>query len=988
MRFQLSSFGLISLSALLPKCQAFSITETGDANALASAIFGPGIEILGATFSGASQSSGTFVDGPFGIGSGAILTSGLATGALPGGNKNVNNEAPGSVTYCGSGSSNAAVLRVEFFVYPAYNGIRIEFIFASQEIGDAPDPIGIFVDGTQYALDPNGNAINAASPYLFSPFGIRPPDSLTSYYSSSPPFWIDIPATFSSTTMVIAVCDTNDGAFDTGLLINVEACVDCDDDIRFAYVTTTVPLPADLLPYTTTIPPSGTVSGTVRIGVEESTTTTAEETTTTADLGTTTTTAGEITTTTADEVTTTTADESTTTTADETVTTTADGTTTAITDGTTTTTQSSSTDLTSDDPTAVTTQEATTSGTTETSTEDGSTIISSTQLPGTTTSTLTTSGTTTESSTIATESDTVTTTSPDSSTESTTGTETTDISDAPIDGTTTTSVDVETPSISSTVSTFTNEPTKSTSSGISIDDTTVPNLGTTTTAESLGTTTVQKIESSTNPITPSSLVPEEETSSSDIVITSTADDVPTPPTSTSSAMPSNLAVIGNFRFFGCLGSPEGYPSFELIGETSDMTTAECVRLGAGRAYIGIYLRSCYAADTLDAADTVADGRCDLPCPGDPGLFCGGVVDANSNPESRFKSRGRLSRRDAPPGILLTLYAQIEAISGTLTSSDTISTVDAITSNSLLPTGDSTIPLPLLSSTQSFIDSAITVEPSEPVTRSQGGRPIIPPFPTSATFNLGNSTSTRVGVAPIVTTVTYTVVDPNNPSHLTVTEFCSTLRPSPCRLCQHQPRPTVEMTTIKVDCNACGHSGENTILLEVPAGAAVAAQTRDHAAYQTHRVQHHEPSPYEQNPHPIEGDSQNWQKPRPQSDLPTTGDRPHEGDGGYRFDQPQTHHDRPVGAGDYDEGKPAKVSETEQRPGGQPVEVPKTEPKPDTVGGSDQPKPMEPTFHRRPGPASTPAAPNAPIVVVSAAVSKAMEGMLVTMFFFAGLVFLL
>ncbi|KAH6991968.1 hypothetical protein EDB82DRAFT_553856 [Fusarium venenatum] len=938
-------FQLIALATLLPNSNAFSVTTSNDANTLAAAIFGQGITILQASFSGASVSSGTFADGPFGIGSGAILTSGAAIGALPNGDHYVNNGAPGSDTYCGSNTFNAALLTVDIFLDPTYNGIKVEIILASEEEGGSADPIGVFLGGTQYALD-SGNRITAVNPYLANPLAITPPNSVTSYPGSSPPLWFDI-LTSGAQTMVFAICDQSDSEWDSGLLIKAEGCVDCDTDLRLAYVTTTTTIPAGEDPFTSTTTASGTVSGTIRIGVlattsEEPTTTTAEETTTTADFGTTTTTADEITTTTADE--------------------------------TTSTTEASSTDSTSDDPTTTITQETTTIGTTEISTEASSTIISSTQLPDTTSTTLTSSDTKTESSTIVTESDVVTTTAQDYSTDSTTDTETTNISDAPV---------------------------------------IVPNPGTTTTAESLETTTAQQIEPSTNTATPSSLISEEETSSSD------ADDVPTPATSTvatSSAMPSNLAVIGNFRFFGCLGSPEGYPGFELIGETPDMTTTECVRLGAGRAYIGIYLRSCYAADSLDAADTVADGRCDLPCPGDPGLFCGGVVDTSSDPESRFKSRGRLSRRDAPPGILLTLYAQIEAISGTLSSSDTFSTVGAITSNSLLPTRDSTVPLPLFSSTQSFINSAITVEPSVPITRSQGGRPIIPPFPTSAPFNAGNFTSTRVAAAPIVTTITYTVVNPNNPSQLTVTEFCSTLRPSPCRQCQHQPRPTVEMTTIKVDCNACGHSGENTIILEVPAGAAVAAQTRQHAAYQTHRVQYHEPSPYEQRPYPIEGDSHNWQKPRPQNDLPATGDRSHEGDGRYKFDQPQTYHHRPSGAGDYDEDKPAGVINTEPRPDGKPTSVTKTEPRPDgeaaggteteprpddepagvtkteprpdTVGGDGQPKPQEPTFHRRPGPAFTPAAPNAPIVVVSRAVAKTMEGILMMMSLLTGLVFLL
>ena len=156
---------------------------------------------------------------------------------------------------------------------------------------------------------------------------------------------------------------------------------------------------------------------------------------------------------------------------------------------------------------------------------------------------------------------------------------------------------------------------------------------------------------------------------------------------------------------------------------------------------------------------MATGRCDLPCLGDPGLFCGGELDTFSISGSRFRSRQRVNRRDAPADILLTLYAQIEAISGSLTASDVLSAVDATTDNISKSTAVPTIP-----TSQSFVDSVITIESSVPVTKTQGGRPIIPPF--------------------------------KNPSRLTVTEFCATLRSPPCRHCQYQRPPTVPMTTIK------------------------------------------------------------------------------------------------------------------------------------------------------------------------------------------------
>ncbi|EXM17093.1 hypothetical protein FOTG_14665 [Fusarium oxysporum f. sp. vasinfectum 25433] len=944
MRLQLSSIQVVASAVLLPVSQAFSIVTTNDANALASAIFGQGITILQASFSGATVSSGTFADGPFGIGSGGILTSGAAVGALPNGDHYVNNGAPGSDTYCNANTFNAAILTVDFFLNPTYSGVRVELILASEEEGGSSDPIGIFVGGTQYALDPNGNKITATSPYLAQPIGITPPDSVTSYPGSSPPFWIDI-LTSGAQTMVIAICDLGDSEWDSALLINAEGCIDCDTDVRLAYVTTTTTLPPGEATFTSTTKASGTVSGTIRIGV----------------------------------------------TADETTTTTAEPTTNTTQDFTTTT----------EEPTA-TTQETTP---TETSTKASSTFTSSEELPDTTTTTLVTSDATKDSSTIAIEStsEIITTTSLDPSTQSTTGaetisttdteairttdtetisttdTETIRTSDAPIDGTTTSSGYVKTPITSSAVSASTDEPTESLSSDISTQDTAavtssvlildpVPKPDITTTAESPEDTTVQQTEPSTDVNPPSSPGSAERTSSSN-TITSTAGGIPTPATSTvaaSSIMPANLPVIGTFRFFGCLGSPAGYPSFELIGEGPDMTTEECVRIGTGYAYIGIYLRSCYAADTLDFADTVATGRCDILCPGDPGLFCGGVV------ETSFKFHRGLSHREAPPGILLTLYAQIEAISSSLTTSDVLSAVDVKTDNSLLPTGNPAIPISLSSSTRSLVDSTITVEPSVTIIQSQGRRPIIPPFPTTISFNAGNFTRTE---AVVITTITYTVVDPNNPSYLTVTELCTTLRSPPCRHCQYQQPQTVEMTTIKVDCNACGHYGENTIILEVPAGAAVVAPTGGHSVHETHQVQYHEPNPYRQKPHPDESDPHIWQKPRPQNTSPATGNELHEGEGGHKFVQPQTYQGGPTGTrSSHGQGEPAVVT--------------KTEPKPTPVGWNRQPEPPKPTFYRRPGPASTPVALDAPIVVVSGAVAKTMEGMFMAISFMTVFVFFL
>ncbi|KAF4438919.1 hypothetical protein FACUT_4547 [Fusarium acutatum] len=884
-----------------------------DGNVLASAIFGTGISVISASFTGASDSSGTFTDGPFGMGDAAILTSGAAVGALPDGDHYVNNGAAGSVTYCGGSSSyDAATLTADIMLLPGFGGMRFEVVMALEESGGASDPIGIFLNNQNYDLDGNGNRLTAVSPWMSQPLMIVPPNSVTSYPGSSQPYWTDVPSLPGvPQTVVVAICDSGDAGWDAALMIKAEACVGCNAPFRLAYVTTTTTLAAGDTPYTSTITASGTVSGTIEIGVtaEETSTTTAEPTTTTV----------------ADETTTTSEEPPTSTTQDE----------------STTTSQG-----------AISTAEDT--NVIETSTEASSSVTSE-ELPNSTmitadTASVERSDTVTEYSTIVIKStttptsDTTTKTAPKSYNESTTSLETTSLSEGSIDSTTISQEEVQVSSTILAVPTSTDEVTLSLSSDrLSESATTAKSSVLTaklapilemTTTESLETSAAEETESSTDTISNSA----EETSFSD-AITSTAQDTPSPATSTaatSSAVPSNLAVIGTFKFFGCLGSAAGYPSFDLIGEGSDMTTAECARLGKGRACIGIYERSCYAAATLDSAETVTNGRCDLPCPGDPGLFCGGVILTDSSPDSRLR------RRDAPPSILLTLYAQIEAVSSSLTTSEAPSTTEIssltvsteitfqpiLTSESSgLLTENPTISNSPPSSTETFVESVITLEPSVPLDHKAQSRSR-PHSRQLALIIQGNFTRTEAAVS-IITTVTYTIVDPNNPSDLTITEYCTTLRPPPCHRCQYQKLPTVEMTTIEVSCNRCGHNGENTIAITVPAGAAVAAPTREYAAHETHIAEHYEPKP----------DTQGTQ---PKNSSPI-----------------------------------AKFSHGQAEPSAVPL------------GGNGYSDAPNPTFHRRPAPTHTPViVPDASIVIVSGAMVKAIDGMLMTILLMVGLAFLL
>ncbi|PCD26894.1 hypothetical protein AU210_013313 [Fusarium oxysporum f. sp. radicis-cucumerinum] len=107
------------------------------------------------------------------------------------GNRNVDNGvgAGGQYDYlCAPGTQNINTLQVQLGFDPGYNGVRIEFLFATQEAPSAlanMDAISILDASNglpvQYAFDTNANQINALSPFLLAPDAIFPPDSLTGY---------------------------------------------------------------------------------------------------------------------------------------------------------------------------------------------------------------------------------------------------------------------------------------------------------------------------------------------------------------------------------------------------------------------------------------------------------------------------------------------------------------------------------------------------------------------------------------------------------------------------------------------------------------------------------------------------------------------------------------------------------------------------------------------------------------------------------------
>ncbi|KAF5664676.1 hypothetical protein FHETE_6947 [Fusarium heterosporum] len=288
----------LAASLALPVlCHGFDLTEDDNSGgrSMAGAIFsGPGIDIVNWDKFAALGAVGTFEDGPFGIGNGAILTTGELTGALPEGDRDVDNRNgdDGSLNYyCDASGKNAAVIYTGLMLQPGYNGLRIEFIFATNEADDGnPDTISIlnaFTTTTQLAKF-KGQRITAQSLIAMSPNAISPPDSVTGYARSTPPLVLTIPGSSESQIdLYFAVCDSGDGQNDSAFLIKGYACTDCEltpDGPEVNYVKQTTTLERGETPYTQTIPASDTTSGTFIyfVAPEETTTTTAAEETTLA----------------------------------------------------------------------------------------------------------------------------------------------------------------------------------------------------------------------------------------------------------------------------------------------------------------------------------------------------------------------------------------------------------------------------------------------------------------------------------------------------------------------------------------------------------------------------------------------------------------------------------------------------------------------------------------------------------------------------------
>jgi hypothetical protein len=166
---------LFGATAMLGCSQAMAIvvTTTNDGNILAGNITGSGVTISNINYVGSAVSSATFTGGlasGIGIESGILMTSGnanLAVGPNSSSGSTGNNGLAGDADLTGliSGTSYDATI-LEFDFTTTTGDLFFNFVFASEEYNEYLqyiDPFGLFVDGVNYALAPDGQAISVGT---------------------------------------------------------------------------------------------------------------------------------------------------------------------------------------------------------------------------------------------------------------------------------------------------------------------------------------------------------------------------------------------------------------------------------------------------------------------------------------------------------------------------------------------------------------------------------------------------------------------------------------------------------------------------------------------------------------------------------------------------------------------------------------------------------------------------------------------------------
>ncbi len=227
---------IISSAALY----SFSVSNTTDADNLATALFDPGtgltVTYASLVPAGTYYPAALFYNGPMSIPDGILLASGEAENALP------PDESTGMTTMMGLPGDNAlvsqivgqsvaaydtVVLEIHFDAGPSVNSFSFDFIFGSEEYPEYVneefnDCFGVFLNNSQIVYDYTGAPITINGPYFTDGNNVKtPPENGMEYDGSTAVLNTKAPVTAGSSGNVlkIVISDVADQKLDSGVLL-------------------------------------------------------------------------------------------------------------------------------------------------------------------------------------------------------------------------------------------------------------------------------------------------------------------------------------------------------------------------------------------------------------------------------------------------------------------------------------------------------------------------------------------------------------------------------------------------------------------------------------------------------------------------------------------------------------------------------------------------------------------------------------------------
>ncbi|SCV57405.1 related to cornifin B [Fusarium fujikuroi] len=121
---------------------------------------------------------------------------------------------------------------------------------------------------------------------------------------------------------------------------------------------------------------------------------------------------------------------------------------------------------------------------------------------------------------------------------------------------------------------------------------------------------------------------------------------------TGTEVPDAVGGIGTpdgFNFLGCFSSENGFPGFTQVYSSVDNDADLCAETCLGANFFGLYDKKCYCGSELNliTSPSVSADQCDIACPGDADVSCGGLAAGS-----------RVIQRQVDISVLLSIYIAV------------------------------------------------------------------------------------------------------------------------------------------------------------------------------------------------------------------------------------------------------------------------------------------------------------------------------------------